>query len=295
MLLRALATERKCRWQNVLILYKVESYRRTNVDKAGGWKTIWLGMEFGRFYKKEWGEALRKGTGCFSRKTVWGQRARGMCVLESQVLFAVSTSSVCLYYKRSDSLYTNMSAFWHRVKYEFLPVFAKHTEGEKANRTTSYQIKKETWTILIKASQPPMKLIRLQDIREHVQHQTFSQAILKQIRWRFIFCKNKSVHHHQHSQRCPCCPWKMLKQKTLLIRCLTSNDSAKFIKVTSQESTITFEIMQCKKPYHRCHRWLATMGCSVGGNPGWCSRIDHEDRLRCLHRGRSRGQRCIIS
>ena len=33
-----------------------------------------------------------------------------VCVLESHVLFAVSTSSVCLYYKKSDSLYTNMSA-----------------------------------------------------------------------------------------------------------------------------------------------------------------------------------------
>lgn len=70
-------------------------------------------------------------------------------------------------------------------------------------------------------------------------------------------------------------------------------DPAKFIKATSQGSIISSSIMRYKKkkePYRRCHHWLAMMGCSVGGNPDWCSRIGHEDRRRCLRGGRGRGQ-----
>lgn len=54
----------------------------------------------------------------------------GMCVFESHVLFGVTTSSVCLYFLRNDSLYTNMSAP-RNVKYEFLSVFAKHTKEQR--------------------------------------------------------------------------------------------------------------------------------------------------------------------
>lgn len=78
-----------------------------------------------------------------------------------------------------------------------------------------------------------------------------------------------------------------------IFSCLTQKDF-KFIKVISSGSLISSNMIKKKKRLRRrCRRWLAMMGCSVGGNPGWCSRIGCEDRRRCL-KG-ARGQQCTAS
>lgn len=99
MLPKELVTQRKCRQQNVLISSKVESYRIRHSVRKILQERMAKGLE-GRGQDVFQGK-LREEILCI---------VESVCVLESRVLFAVSASSVCLYYGWGDSLYTNMSA-----------------------------------------------------------------------------------------------------------------------------------------------------------------------------------------
>lgn len=67
--------------------------------------------------------------------------------------------------------------------------------------------KRENRTMLIKTSRLPVKLLQLRDVGSAfaTKKKNLCTGSFEQISHH---CKNKSVHHLQHSQRCPCCPWK---------------------------------------------------------------------------------------
>lgn len=151
----------------------------------------WLGKECGRFYEKNWGQALRKGTGCFSGKTVWGERVCAhwqMCVWEPG--FVCCVYFICLFVLQKEWQFVHQHVSLLTSCKIWIPVHVceTHKKGEKANRRTSCQkkrgevnsfdwkLKKYEWT----------KLIKLQDIRAH-SAPDLSTSWSEQIRQLFVF------------------------------------------------------------------------------------------------------------
>lgn len=176
---------------------------RDTRDKSGLWgglknylirQWVWQILQ-GKKLRK----ALRKRTGCFSRKTVWGE---WVCahwyVCDREPCFVGWVYFICLFVLQKGWQFVHQHISLLTSCKIWIPVHVckTHKRG-KSNQNNFLPDKERTWTI--KNSQLPMELIKLQDIRAH-SALNLSTSYFLQVRKHFVFCKDKST----------CCPWKTL-------------------------------------------------------------------------------------
>lgn len=218
MLPKELVTQRKCRQQNVLISSKVESYRIRHSVRKILQERMAKGLE-------------GRGQDVFQGKL----REEILCIVESvcvrEPCFVCRVCFICLFVLRMGWQFVHQHvSFLYNIIKKWIPVHVWKTHKKGKTELCWLKPHDYLWNYfsceMLEAHLPQKKKNLCTGSFEQISHH----------------CKNKSVHHLQHSQRCPCCPWKKktLKQKILLIRSLTSKDSAKFIKVTTQESSFFF-------------------------------------------------------